>query len=835
MKAAPLLEIRNLSKRYPGVLALSQIDLAFESGCIHALVGENGAGKSTVIKILAGLFPADQGEILLEGNPTTISAPPEARSLGIGVVHQQTHLIPDLSVAENYALRLGYPRGSLGNISWRRLKSQAALATCTLLPSLEVSRRAHSLSGVEKQLVEVALALASRPRILILDEPTAVLPHRETHELFNHIRQFASSGGSVIFVSHRLDEVFEIARDVTVLRDGQKVWRKEISETDHHDLIRAMVGRAVDFRRDETSVPGKEEYFRALGLEDSQGVFKNTSFKVHRGEIFGIYGLVGSGQAELCQALLGLRKSRSGSVRILDQTLEDKSPTQRVRSGIAYVPADRIGQGLFYKMTVGENLSLSALHRLAPLGWIDLKIEKSHNEDQIEQLQVRTLGAEQSVAQLSGGNQQKVLLGRWLQTDPVVLILEEPTQGVDVGAKGEIHKIITGLAKAGVSILLISSEIPELLALSHRIGIMRQGQLFGQLDARATSEEEILRLALPETQSQPQTLVRAKTTWREHPLRTMFRSLVSRREASLIFFTAALMIIFGLAVPSFLTWRNLSDVLVNNSMLLIGSLGMTFIILAGGIDISVGAILGLSAVTAGKADLAGMSAPVIGISALLVGWLLGTANGLLSVWGRVHPIVITLASWSFFRGTIILITGGYWLNNLSRRITVFGQSKPGGVPLLLIIGLLVALGSHWFLRYRPSGRRLYALGGNRASAEILGIYPRQVMPLAFGLSGLFMGLAGLLEAGRFGQVQTNVGMGDELKFIAAAVIGGTHIMGGRGSALGTSLGALLIGIITQVMGLARISAFWEGVVVGAMILLALGAEVLLSRQNGTVA
>ena len=482
-------------------------------------------------------------------------------------------------------------------------------------------------------------------------------------------------------------------------------------------------------------------------------------------------------------------------------------------------------------MTVGENLSLAALDRLAPRGWIDRKTEKLRNEEKIQQLQVKTLGVEQSVAQLSGGNQQKVLLGRWMQTDPVVLILEEPTQGVDVGAKGEIHRIITGLAKNGVSILLIGSEILELLALSHRIGIMREGRLFGEFDARATSEEEILRLALPDTQSKTQNLLQSQATRMEHPLRKMFPWLIAQREASIAFFLAAVMIVFGLVVPSFLTWKNLTDVLVNNSILLIGSLGMTFVILSGGIDISVGAILGLSAVAAGKADLAGMSAPIVAVSALLVGWILGVVNGSLSVWARVHPIVITLGSLSIFRGAIILITGGYWLNNLSGRVTAFGQSKPGGVPLLLIIGILAALGSHWFLRYQPSGRRLYALGGDRTSAEVLGIYPRQVMPLAFGLSGLFMGLAGLLEAGRFGQVQTNVGMGDELKFIAAAVIGGTHIMGGQGSALGTFLGAMLIGIITQVMGLARLSAFWEGVVVGAMILLALGADALVTRQT----
>ncbi len=866
-----LLEIRNLTKRYPGVLALSQVSFSLEAHRVHGLVGENGAGKSTLIKMLAGLFPPDRGEILIEGRTISIASPTHSRSLGIAVVHQHNHLIPDLSVAENYGLRLGYPLGRIGQISWQKLKSEALAATRFFLPSIDILAPARSVSVVEKRLVEIAFALASRPRLLILDEPTAVLPYHETCLLFERIRQFVSDGGSVLLVTHRLDEIFELSGDVTVLRDGQLVWRKQTQETNHEDIIRAMVGRAVGFRRDQESIPAMEILFQVADIADNQttsGVSKSRtevvdghplssslsptgresvpkvgedgldvmrprakrpSFQVHRGEIYGIYGLVGAGQSELCQALFGLRPSETTSIRILGQDIKHMSPRERVQSGLGYLPADRITQGLFYKMSIAENLSVTTLDKLAPRGWIDREAEGTANDDMIQQLRIRTLGPEQGVVQLSGGNQQKVLLGRWLLTHPKMLLLEEPTQGVDVGAKGEIHKIIVGLAKSGVSILLVSSEIPELLALSHRIGIMREGRLVGELDSNDASEDEILRLALPN--SEPRVTTESHEVERARPLRARpFHWLLSKREASIGLFIVSLVIVFGITLPSFLTWKNLSDLVTNNAVLLIGALGMTLVIISGGIDISVGAILGLSAIAAGKADQAGMSAPVIACAALLVGLGLGILNGVLSVFGRVHSIVVTLGTLSVFRGAIILITGGYWLNDLSPAVTIFGRSKPAGVPVLLLVGLIVASVSHLFLKYVTAARRLYALGGDRASAEVLGIYPNRYLPLAFGTSGLLMGLAGLLTAGRFGQVQTNIGSGDELRFIAAAVIGGTHIMGGHGSALGTFLGAMLIGIITQFMGLARVSAFWEGVVVGGMILLALAADVLVGKS-----
>ena len=828
MYPAELLKVEALTKRYPGVLALDEVSLSLQKGKIHALVGENGAGKSTLIKVLAGLFPADSGQVVFLNERVHINGPQQARLLGIAVVHQHTHLIPDLSVAENFALRLGYPTGALRQISWKQVKALSQKALSTLIPTMDVTRVCRTLSGVEKQVVELSFGLASNPRILVLDEPTSVLPRHETSLLFTQLQQFVSTGAAVLFVSHRLDEVFEIADDVTVLRDGQTVWRKPTVETDHDDLIRAMVGRSVDFKRDPNCVPGTKVKLNVSGLHDSNRAIAPIDMEVRQGEIYGIYGLVGAGQTTLCQALFGLRDAHANTLETTRRDIKASPPRERVKNGIAYVPSDRLTQGLFYQMSVGHNLTLSSLERFSNWGFVLHGKEDASNAEMIHKLQIRTQGTEQGVAQLSGGNQQKVLLGRWLQTQPEVLILDEPTQGVDVGAKGEIHKIITGLAKQGVSIILVSSEIPELLALAHRIGIMREGALVDEVQGERTNEDEILRKALPDREAKDKS-TESQTVRSRNPFLRALSWMISQREASIGLFIVLLSLVFGLTTPAFATWQNLNDILVNNSILLIGALGMTFVIISGGIDISVGAILGLSAVSAGLAGKAGLSPVSTGGLALLVGLLLGSFNGLLSVFGRVHPIIITLGTMSIFRGMIIQATGGRWILNLSENVTVFGQSQPMGIPVLLLVAVVVTVVSHWFLKYLIPGRKLYAFGGNRESAQVLGIYPRHVVPVAFALSGLLLGLAGLLHAGRYGQVQTNVGTGYELKVIAAAVIGGTHIMGGRGSALGTFFGALLIGIITNVLVLTHISTFWEGVVVGALIVLAVAADVLVTK------
>lgn len=825
--------MRQVSKRYSGVLALDHVDLSIERGTVHALVGENGAGKSTLIKILAGVIHADGGEILMDDSPVRISTPHAARTCGIEVVHQHTNLIQDLSLAENFALRRGYPRRATGPIAWRRLAQQATNAARLLIPSIDVSRAARTLTGVEQQMAEISFALAARPRLLILDEPTALLPLQEKNLLFKRIREAVAEGTSVLFVSHRLEEVFELTQRVTVLRDGAVVWHKPTADTNHDDLVRGMVGRQVTFARDESCVPQEAISLQVKSLTDSRGGYQDVSFDLHKGEIYGIYGLVGAGQSPLCHSIFGLTPERSGSVTLSDtgRDINKLSPKARVQEGLAYVPADRLKQGMLYQMSVRENISLACLERFSFAGLLNQKAEAAAADVQVQSLRTKTSGLNQNVSELSGGNQQKVLLGRWLLTNPAVLVLEEPTQGVDVAAKGEIHKIITGLAKEGVAILLISSELPEIMSLAHRIGIMNQGRIVSEVDPTATSEEDILKLALPASSKADESVAGHGATSRRSAVARAAGWILAKRESSLALFIVLISLIFGLTVPAFATVDNATDILVNNTILLIGALGITLVIISGGIDVSVGSILALAAVMAAKADLGGHSSLYIAAIALSSGLILGVFNGTLSVVGRVHPIIITLGTMSIFRGAMLKIAAGEQMFNLSSNLTVFGQTSFGDISVLLLVGVGVLIVTHCFLQYTVAGRRFYAYGGNKDSATVLGIKAIHVMPLAFGLCGLLVGLAALLYAGRYGQVQAFVGVGYELKVIAAAVIGGTHIMGGRGSALGTFLGAILIGIVSNVMVLAHISSFWEGVVMGAMILLAMAVDNLGTRRR----
>ncbi len=838
-----LLEIRGLTKRFPGVTALEDVDLELHAGRIHALVGENGAGKSTLIRILCGLLPADEGRIRLEGREATIRTPIQARRLGIATVHQNAHLIPDLTVAENLALSVGYPRSGAGFIRWKDIRRRASAILADAPGGIDPSVPAGRLGAIEQTLVEIAFALAQDPKILVLDEPTAGLPQAETENLLARLRDFAGNGGAVLFVSHRLEEIFRIADEITVLRDGRRVKSAPAGETSADDLIRAMVGREVSSlqrRRGEPPAQG-EEALRISGLDDAGGAFHGISLTIGRGEIFGLYGLVGAGQAEFCRTLLGVRTAAAGEVRIGDRALETSSPKRRVRSGLGYVPAERRKQGIFYPMTVGENLTISSLNRCASFGWIRRDEERRISEDAVRRLRIKTRGIDQGVSQLSGGNQQKVLLGRWLSTEPGVLVLEEPTQGVDVGAKAEIHRIILRLAREGVAVLLVTSELPELFALSDRIGVIRQGRLVLNEAAGRLDEETVLRAALPVGSSPSgaeedparrsgRSIERAKgggapSAW--------VRTVLSQRETGLALFLLATILVCSFFLPAFATWENLRDLLVNNVILLIGALGISFVIIAGGIDISIGAILGLAAVNAALCDKAGLPGWVLAATALGVGGVLGAANGTTTVLARVHSIVITLGTLSIYRGLLLQQTGGRWILNLSDRITGFGQGRILGIPVLLVFGLAAVAVAQGVLRRTVLGRRFYAFGSHPGNAVVHGISAWRVTPAAFALCGVFLGAAGLLQAGRYGQVQTNIGLGFELKAIAAAVIGGTYIMGGRGSPLGTLLGSLLIGVTMNVLVLSRLSAFWENVVVGSLILLAVLADETLAHRGKT--
>jgi ABC-type sugar transport system ATPase subunit len=458
----PLLEVVSISKAFAGVQALASVSFDVRAGEVHALVGENGAGKSTLIRIITGAETPDSGTLLVGGQSLSALDPASARAMGIAAIYQQPSLFPDLTVAENIALAI--ETGGL----WRRVNRRARVDRARDLleragASIDPARLAATLSMPEQQLVEIARAIGADARIVIMDEPTASLGDHEVRRLFSVIRSLRDAGSAVIYISHRLDEVFEIANRVTVLRDGAAIATRQIADVDRAGLIAMMVGREVTQmypKRDEAPAATSSAALELVRVTNPGSGVRDVSLSIARGEILGLAGLVGCGRSELAETIFGLTPTRSGEIRIDGAVVRIDSPAEAIAHGMGYVPKDRRQNGVVPEMTVTENTGLASLKAVSRAGLIRPAIERRAAEGFIGQLRIKTPSANATVDTLSGGNQQKVALARWLMTDPRVLILDEPTQGVDVGAKAEIHATIADLASRGVAILLISSELP---------------------------------------------------------------------------------------------------------------------------------------------------------------------------------------------------------------------------------------------------------------------------------------------------------------------------------------------------------------------------------------
>ena len=476
MSTPPLLTLRGIVKSYGGVRALRGVDFDLKAGEVHALLGENGAGKSTLIKIITGAHQPNAGSLTLAGQTLSGLSPASSRQLGIACIYQQPALFPDLTVAENLGLRLE-PASACRGVNWSARRARAQELLARIGASIDPETEVRSLSMPEQQLVEIACALGSGARIVIMDEPTASLTQKEQHLLFAVVRELRKSGVGVIYISHRLEEIFALADRVTVLRDGQTVGTHAVGEMNEAGLIRLMVGREVaQIYPASESAPGEVVLsLREVGCTASR--VNGVTFDVRAGEIFGLAGLVGAGRTELARVLFGLTPADSGEIELNGQRITPHSPQEAVARGIAYVPEDRRRHGVVLELPIAHNMTMAIHRRLFPAAWLRLGAERNLALDFIRDLAVKCFGPEAPGGSLSGGNQQKVSLARWLATKPRLLILDEPTQGVDVGAKAEIHKIIRRLAKEGLAVILISSDLPEALGMSDRIGVMRGGTI----------------------------------------------------------------------------------------------------------------------------------------------------------------------------------------------------------------------------------------------------------------------------------------------------------------------------------------------------------------------
>jgi ribose transport system ATP-binding protein len=485
--------MREVSKQYPGARALTNANLEVRAGEVHVLVGENGAGKSTLMKILSGAVRADAGEILLDGRPVEITGPLHARKLGISTIYQELSLVPHLSVAENIFLGKTPTRGA-GIVHWPRMRRAADRILRGLGLSIDGNAPVHSLRLAQQQMVEVARALSDDARILVMDEPTSALSQREVAQLFATIERVTANGVAVVYISHRMDEVFQIGHRVTVLRDGCHVATCEIADVTASQLVKLMANRDVADHYPRREHARGEELLRVERL-DGRGL-KDVSLVLHRGEVLGIAGLVGAGRTRLARAIVGADQVDRGQLVINGKPAAIGSPADAARARIGFLPEDRKQQGLVLPLSVERNISVSHLSALARFGVMERSRERTEAQDAIASLRIRTPGPEQTVLHLSGGNQQKVVLAKWLAAHAEILIFDEPTRGIDVAARQDIYLLMNRLVENGAGIIMISSDLPEVLGMSDRILVMRGGAVQAELAARQATDSDVLQAAL---------------------------------------------------------------------------------------------------------------------------------------------------------------------------------------------------------------------------------------------------------------------------------------------------------------------------------------------------
>jgi rhamnose transport system ATP-binding protein len=488
-----ILALEQITKRFSGVEVLHQVSFGLRPGEVHALLGENGAGKSTLVKVMTGVHQPDGGQIYLHGQPITFSAPRASLQAGIAAIYQELSLFPDLNVAENIFVGR-QPTGAGGRLDWRTLYAEADKLLSALGMHLDLKQKARNLSIAQQQMVEIARALSIDARILIMDEPTSSLTLGEVADLFRLVRRLREQGTAIVFISHRLEELFEIADRVTVLRDGAYVDTRPLAEVSRDELIRLMVGRPIT-----NLFPKKEVAIGEVALKverlSSEGIFEDVSFELRRGEILGMAGLVGAGRTDVARAIFGVEPPTSGRIEIDGQPVTIGSPQQAIDLGLALAPEDRQLHGLIPPMNIVANISLPMLGAYARRGWLRPKQERDATFAAAQQMEVRANNIWQRARELSGGNQQKVVLAKWLSTQPRILILDEPTRGIDVGTKAAIHALMSELAGQGLAILMISSELPEVLGMSDRILVMREGRVTGHFTRAEATQEKIMAAA----------------------------------------------------------------------------------------------------------------------------------------------------------------------------------------------------------------------------------------------------------------------------------------------------------------------------------------------------
>ena len=812
---AAALRVIGIEKSFPGVLALKGVSFDVHRGEIHGLVGENGAGKSTLMRVLAGFFRPTAGQILLDEKAVQFASPRDAHDRGIAMVYQDTRLVPDLDVAQN--IWLGREPGSRFFVDRRRIERSAREILDRLGLRMPLDAPVRNLAFDERQIVEIARALTTDPPFLILDEPTSGLDRGETERLFVILRQLRVAGKSLIFISHRLPEVLSLVDRITVMKDGEVVGTVAHGEVDQDRLVSMMVGRSMTVAYPARATDVGATRLQVRGLS-SPGRLQDISFSAAAGEVVGLGGIVGNGQTDIVRCLFGLLRYE-GEAEIDMKPARLNSPRQAIASGLVYAPADRRRDGLFLVHSIRENISVPHLARWSRLGIIGRDRERRATEAAIHDFAIRTPSSEQLVALLSGGNQQKVVLGRWTRGTPKIYMFDEPTQGVDVATKLEIYRRVRELATAGAAVVLVSSELIELIGLSDRIYVISGGRIVDQVRAAEATEERIIGAAVGDDRASANGALALSSVRKARR-----QPILDRRYASsilLAFMIVALMAATASQSPYFFSPLNLGDLALQIAPLALAALGQLAVILLGGVDLSVGPTISL--VTAiGSYLIVGDSLvqSFSGIAAcLLAGLLVGLLNAAMILVLRIPDLISTLSSFSIVTGVALLVRpspGG----ELSPAFLDAVSTQIGPAPIAPFIVLALYLLAEWILVRGRIGAKLYAVGSSHEAAFIVGVRTAAIRAGAYVFCSLCAVLAGLLIAARIGSGDPQAGAQFTLTSITAVVIGGASVFGGRGTAIGTLAGAILVGLMQNALNHLQVSAYYQYIWTGALTLIA---------------
>jgi galactofuranose transport system ATP-binding protein len=844
---SPLLVMRGIEKRFNGVPALSGASLEVGRGEVHALIGQNGAGKSTMIKILTGYYTKDAGEIWFNGAPFHANSPKNAQAGGISTIYQEINLVPYRSVAENICL--GRAPRRFGFLDWPRMHREAEELLAHFKVEIDVRQPLSAYTTAIQQMVAIARAVSFEAKLVIMDEPTSSLDDHEVAVLFDVVRQLKASGVAVIFVSHKLEELYAICDRVTVMRDGRTILSGTLAGFSKLDLVTTMIGRALASAGDEQtafreSAHGAEQRAggRLLNVRNLSAGRKVTdaTLQLSAGEIVGLAGLLGSGRTELARAVFGADRPDGGEMEFDGTAFAPETPAAAIAAGIGFCSEDRKLDGVVPDMSVRENLTLALLPHLAQAGVVDREKQREVVDRFIRRLAIKCSSSDQPVRELSGGNQQKVLLARWLCMNPRLLILDEPTRGIDVGAKAEIQSLIGQLATDGLGVLMISSEMEEILEGSDRVFVLREGKTVANLEREQISEEAIIAAMADGTAAlhqgdRPMTaavngITRADRTASSavptkagepvvppprsdepepakvlkvltHPTRWSWLNQL-RRRGTLIALLA--LIVFNLFfTPHFVSWQTLNVNLTQVCTIVIVAVGMTLVIGTAGIDLSVGSLMAISGALAPIIFLGkwvpvplGIGVPLAFIVPIIVTSLFGWFNGWLITRFRIQPIVATLVLFIAGRGIAQVLTNGNLQPFAVPSFQFIGLGRPFGIPFQAFLMVLLVVGAAWVLRQTVFGRQVLAIGGNEEAARLCGIPVNRVKRSVYLISGFCAGIAGLIVIAINSSSDANlVGLGMELDAIAAVAVGGTRLTGGYATVVGTLVGALIIQLV----------------------------------------